>query len=100
MATVSRGPLSPSSPNLIMQSATELERNPSVSCLHLLSSVFVDDLWTQDSDLGFFAHAQNILVNGGTFVRRSRRLHKSSIILFTVFTRSVMFALSILTKGG
>jgi hypothetical protein len=64
-----------------MQAPTELEQNPSVSCLHHLFSAFVDDLQTQDSGLGLFANAQNLLIYGGTFVSRSRRLQKSSIFI-------------------
>ena len=75
MSTVSRSP-SPSSPD---SAATKLERNPSVSCLHHLFSAFVDDLQTKVSGSGIFANAQNMIINGGTFVSHSRRLHKSCI---------------------
>ena len=51
-----------------MQGATELERNSSVSCIQFVLSVCCLRLQTQDSGLGFFANAQNILINGGTFV--------------------------------
>ena len=61
MSAVRRRPLSPSSPDSIIQAASELERNPSVSCLHYLFSALVDDLQTQDSGLGLFPNAQNIL---------------------------------------
>jgi hypothetical protein len=77
-----------------MQTDTELERNPSVSCLHHLFLAFVDDLQTQDSGLGLFPNAQNILINGGTFVSHSCRLHKSSIIIHVVFTRLAVFTLA------
>ena len=97
--SASRSPLSPSSPDSIMQAATELERNPYVSCLHLLFLAFVDDLQTQDSGLGLFANAQNVLITGGTFVSHFYRWHKPSIIIHVVFTRSAMFTLSILAKG-
>ena len=103
MSAVSRSPLSPSSPGSIVQAATELERNPSVSCLHHLFSLaaFVDDLQSQDSGLGLFANAQNILITGGTFVSHSssHMLHKSYIIIHVVFTRSAVFILSIPAKG-
>ena len=96
MSAVNRNPLSPSSSDSIVQAATESKKNPSVSCLHYLLFVFVDELQTQVSGLGLFANAQNILINGSTFVSHSRRLHKSSMIT-CFFTRSV-FTLSILAK--
>jgi hypothetical protein len=99
MAAVSRSPLSPSSPDSIMQAATELEEDPSVSCLHHLFSAFVDDdLQIQASGSGMFANAQNIVITSGTFVSRYRRLHKSGIIIYVVFTRSV-FTMTILAKA-
>ena len=72
MSAVGRSPLSPSSPDSIMQAAAELEQNPSMGCLHQLFLVFVYDLHTQDSGLGLFANAQNILINGSTFVSHSQ----------------------------
>ena len=82
MSAVSRSPLLPSSTDPIVQGATELEQNPSVSFLHNLFSAFVDDdLQTQASGSGMFANAQYMIINGGTFVSRSRRLHKSGIII-------------------
>ena len=99
MSAVSHSPLSPSSSDYIMQAATQLERNPSVSCLHHLSSAFVDNLQTQHSGLGFFANAQNILITGGTFVSHSCWLRKSSVNVNVVFTRSAMFTMSVLAKG-
>ena len=51
-----------------MQAAQELEPNSSVSCLHHLLSAFVYDPQTRDSGLGLFPNAQNLLINGGTFV--------------------------------
>ena len=100
MPAVSRSPFSPSLPDSVLQ-ATELERNPSVSCLRRLFSDFVDDLLqtSQDSGSGLFANAQNILITGGTFVSRSRRLHKFHIIIHLIFTRPTMSTLSILAKG-
>ena len=77
MPAVSPSPFSPSLPDSIIQGTTELERNPSVSCLrHLFSTLDADDLQTQVSGSGFFANAQNILITGSTFVSHSRRLHK------------------------
>jgi hypothetical protein len=68
-----------------MQTATELERNPSVSCLHSLVLVlFLIIYRLQDSGLGFFANAQNTVITGGTFVSHSRRLHKPSVIMHVV----------------
>ena len=67
MSAVSRSSSSPSSGS-VMQGATELERNSSVSCIQIVLSVCCLRLQTQDSGLGFFANAQNILINGGTFV--------------------------------
>ena len=101
MSAVSRTSVSsPSSPDPInhWQAAAELEQNPSVGCLCHLFSAFVYDLQTRDSGLGLIADAQNILINGGTFVSHFQRLHKSSIFILVVFTRS-MFSLSILKKG-
>jgi hypothetical protein len=95
MSAVSRSPLSPSSPDSVMQAATELERNSSVSCLHHLFSAFVDDLQTQDSGSGLFANAQNILITDSTIISHSRRLH---IFILFVFTRSAAFTMSILAK--
>ena len=63
----------------MMQGATELEQNPSVSCLDHFFSAFVDHLQTQDSGSGFFSNAQNVTINGGTFVSHSRRSHKFSM---------------------
>ena len=87
MSAVSRSSLSPSSPDFIIQASMGLERNLSVSCLQHLFLAFVDDLQTQDSGLGLFPNAQNILITGGTFVSHSRRLNKSSIIIPVIFTR-------------
>ena len=72
MSAVNRSPLSSSPPDSIMQAATELEQNSSVSLLHHFFSAFVDDLQTQVSGPGFFANAQNVVINGGTFVSYSR----------------------------
>ena len=74
---------SPSLPDSIIE-ATELERNPSVSCLRRsFPDLVVDDLLqtSQDSGSGLFANAQNILITGSTFVSRSRRLHKFNILI-------------------
>ena len=68
MSAVSRSQLSPSSPDSIMQAVTELEQNPSVSCLNSLPLAFTDNHHIQDSGLGLFAYAQNTLITGGTFV--------------------------------
>ena len=99
MNAASRRPFSPSVPDSIIQ-ATELERNPSVSCLHHLfspnfSDFVVDDLLqtSQDSGPGLFTNAQNILITGGTFVSHSRRLHKYNLIIYVIFTRSAMSTL-------
>ena len=100
MPAVSRSPFSPSLPDSIIQ-ATELERNPSVGCLHHLFLDFTDDLLqtSQDYGSGLFANSQNILITGGTFVSRSRRLHKFNLIIHVIFTRSPMSTISILAKG-
>jgi hypothetical protein len=84
MSAVGHNPLSPSLTDSIGQASTELERNPTVSCLHHPVSAFVDDLQTQDSGSGFFTNAQNILITGGTVVSRSRRLRKYGIIIHVV----------------
>ena len=63
-----------------MQAAMELERNPSVCCLHHFFAAFINNLQSQNSGLGHFANAQNILINGGTFVSRSHRLHNFIIM--------------------
>ena len=81
-----RSVLSPSSPDSIMQAASESERNPSVSCLYHLVLAFVYDLQTRDSGFGLFANARNILINGGTFVSHSRRLHKSNIFILVLYS--------------
>ena len=76
MLAVSRSAFLPSLPDSIIQGATELEPNPSVSCLRRLFSVFVDDdLQTQVSGPGFFANAQNILITGGAFVSRFSQIN-------------------------
>ena len=100
MPAVSRIPFLPSFPDSIIQE-TELERNPSVSCLRHLFSDFVDDLLqtSQDSGSGLFANAQNILITGSTLVSHSRRLHKFNLIIHVVFSRSPMSTISILAKG-
>ena len=61
-------PFSPSLPDAIMQVSTESEQNLSVSCLNRLPLVFTDNCWNQGSGSGFFANAQNIVINDGTFV--------------------------------
>jgi hypothetical protein len=68
MSAVGRSPLSPSSPGCVLQAATDLEPNSSVSYLHHFFSAVVYDLQTLDSGLGLFANAHNIVINGGTFV--------------------------------
>ena len=78
MSAVSRSPLPPS-PDFSMQEVMELERNPCVSCLYHLFSVYVDDLQTPDSGSGLFASAQNVLITGGTFVSSFRGLYESSM---------------------
>ena len=78
MSAVTHGPLSPSSsalPSAKIQVSTELEQNPSVSCLHHLSLAFADDSQVQNSGSGFFANSRNILITGGTFVS-PHRLYK------------------------
>ena len=99
MSAVGPSPLSASSSGSILQATTELERNSSVSCLHRLFSAFVHDPQNQDSGLGLFANAQNILISGSTIVSYARKLHKTGIFILVVFTRSTMFTLSILVKG-
>ena len=104
MSAVSRSPSWSSSPHSIMQASKELERIPSVSYSHWhhLFSAFVNDLQTQDFGIGLFPNARNVIINGGTFVSHSHRLHISSIIMHIVFTRStaLAFLLLILVKGG
>jgi hypothetical protein len=56
--------------------STELERNPSVNCLHSVFSAFADDQQAQQPVSGLFPNAQNILITGSTFVSLSRRLCK------------------------
>ena len=99
MPVVSGSPFSPSLPDSIIQGAAELERNPSVSHLFSAFDVNVNDLQTQVSGSGFFANAQNTLITGGTFVSRSRRLHKFNLIKRVIFTRSAMSTPSILAKA-
>ena len=99
MSAVGPNPLSPSLPDSLMQASTELERNPTVSCLQNSFLAFVDDLQTLVSGSGFFTNAQNILITGGTFVSLSRRLHNPGIIIHVVLTRSALATLAILSKG-
>ena len=93
MNAASRRPFSPSVPDSIIQ-ATELERNPSVSCLRRLFSDFVDDLLqtSQDSGSGLFANAQNIFITGSTFVvSLSCRLYKQLMIVHILSTRTIIY---------
>ena len=73
-----------SSTSAPLDAATELEKNPSVSCLHHFFSAFVDDMRTQDFSTGIFPNARHIVIMGGTFVSHSLKLHNFSII--TCFT--------------
>ena len=84
MSAVSHSPSLPSSPDSIKQAATELGRNPSVSCLNHFFSTFVHDLQTQDPSLGLFVNAQNILISGGTFVSHLRKLQNFSRITLSI----------------
>jgi hypothetical protein len=54
--------------------STELEKNSSVNCLHIVFSAFADDRQAQQPVLGMFTNAQNTVIAGGTFsVSLSRR---------------------------
>jgi hypothetical protein len=68
MSLATHSPLSPLLPDAIMQLSTELDQHLSVNCLNRLPSAFVYNCQIQDSDLGLFANARNILITGGTFV--------------------------------
>ena len=68
MYSTNRSPLLPLVPDAITQVSTELEQNLTVSCLNHMLLAFTDDFQIQDSGSGFFTNAQNIHINGGTFV--------------------------------
>ena len=53
-----------------------LEQNSSVRCLRHVFSLLANGESNQHSCSGFFPHAQNTLITGGTFVRISRKLYK------------------------
>ena len=68
MSLATHSPLLPLLPDAIMQVPRELEQDLSVSCLNCLPLAFADNCQIRDSDSGFFADAQNVLITGGTFV--------------------------------
>ena len=68
MSLAAHGPLSPSSPDAVMQVPTESEQNLSVSCLSRLPLAFADNHQNQDSGSNLLANAQNVLITGGTFI--------------------------------
>ena len=77
MPLATHSPLSPLFPDTIFR---ESEQNLSVSSLNRLRLAFADNRQIQNSGLGVFANAQNVLITGGTFVSLSCGLYTQLII--------------------
>ena len=98
MSSATHSPLSPALPDAIMQVSTELEQNPSVSCLDHLPLAFPDYHQIQVSGSGLFPNAQNILITGGIIVSLSCGLYRQLVIVHILSSRTI-FNLPILKKG-
>ena len=90
MPLPSYDPLSPSSPDALVQVSRESEQNLLVSCLCRLLLVFSDNCPIQHSGSGLFANNNNILISGGTFVvSLSCWLYKRLIIAYLICQNNV-----------